>query len=156
MDRSDKSLEEITTTHALEYYINHLEFLGYSVDESDEFSIACNHPRRDFIRLLLLDSHAGVMAQIVYALPDKFQNDLIPLYMYANELNRSFLFMKAYIISHDSKPPIIILNSVLEGEYSRQNFAIFMDNIEQDMRKFHSYPKTQELWRSDMEDEILF
>ncbi len=62
--------------------------------------------------------------------------------------------MKAYISTSEKKPPIIVLTSVLEGEYSRKNFAIFMDNLDQDMTKFHSYPKTRDLWRN--QDEAPF
>ena len=155
MAEADKTLEGMPTTHALEYYKNHCEFLGYSVEELDEFSISCRHSRRDYIILILLDRNAGVMAQIVYVFPEKFQNDLSPLYMYANELNRSFLFIKAYISTRENKPPIIILNSVHEGEYSRQSFANFIDNIEYDMSSFHSYPKTRDIWHSQ-DNEIPF
>lgn len=154
MAGSDQTWEEISTTHALEYYKNHCEFLGYSVEEEDEFSIACRHPRRDSLRLIFLEQNTSVIAQIVYVFPEKFQNDFIPLYMYANELNRYFFFMKANIITYENKPPIISLNSVLAGNYSKQNFAIFMDNIEHDMAKFHSYPKTRDMWRT--EDEAPF
>lgn len=154
MAKADETLEGISTTHALEYYKNHCEFLGYSVEEEDDFSIACHHPRRDDLRLILLKQNTSVMAQIVYVFPEKFQNDLIPLYMYANELNRFLVCIKAYIVTNENKPPIIALNSVLAGEYSRKNFAIFMDNIDYDMTKFHSYPKTHDMWCS--EGEIPF
>lgn len=146
--------EEISTTHALEYYKNHCEFLGYSVEEEDEFSIACHHPRKDLLRLILLKQNAGVLAQIGYSLPERFQNDLISLYMYANELNRLLLFMKVHIDSNENEPPIVILSSVLEGEYSRKNFAIFLDNIYYDMSKFYSYPKTRDMWRTESEYNV--
>lgn len=151
MARADKSLEEMPTTHVLEYYKNHCEFLGYSVEVVDEFSIACRHPRKDFIQLFSLEKSAGVMAQIVYAFPKKFKNDLLTLYMYVNELNSYFLFMKAYISTDENQPPIIILNSVLKGEYSRQSFAIFMDNLDYEMTNFNSYPKTRDIWRNQSE-----
>ena len=154
MAKADETLEGISITHALEYYKNHCEFLGYSVEEEDDFSIACHHPRRDALRLILLKQNTSVMAQIVYVFPEKFQNDLIPLYMYANELNRFLVCIKAYIVTNENKPPIIALTSVLEGEYSRKNFAIFMDNIDYDMTKFNSYPKTHDMWRN--EGEIPF
>ncbi|BAY48929.1 hypothetical protein SAMD00079811_65580 [Scytonema sp. HK-05] len=136
----------MSITHALEYYKNHCEFLGYSVEEEDQFSIVCRHPRRDLLQLILLKQNIGVMAQIIYAFPKRFYNDLIPLYMYVNELNSIFLFVKAHICSFEDSPPIIVLTSVLEGEYSRQSFAIFLDNIDYDMKKFHSYPKTPDMW----------
>ncbi len=154
MAEADKTLAGISTTHILEYYKNHCEFLGYSVEVLDEFCIACRHLRKDCLRLFSLEKSAGVMAQIVYAFPEKFSRDLIPLYMYVNELNSYFLFMKAHIVTSENNSPIIILNSVLEGEYSRQSFANFMDNIDYEMTQFKSYPKTRDMWRN--QDEVPF
>lgn len=151
MTELNKTLEGISTTHALEYYKNHCEFLGYSVEEEDESSIDCRHTRRDFLKLFLLEQNASVVAQIVYVFPKRFQNDLIPLYMYANELNGSLFFIKAFISTQENQPPIILLRAVFEGEYNRQRFAIFLDNIDCDMRKFHSYPKTHDMWRTQSE-----
>ncbi|MEH1842909.1 MAG: DNA mismatch repair protein [Nostoc sp.] len=141
-----RKLEDMPITHALEYYKNHCEFLGYSIEEEGEFCIVCHHPRKDLLKLILLKQNVGVMAQIIYSLPAKFYNDLIPLYMYVNELNSIFIFVKAYIRVFEDNSPIIVLTSVLEGEYSRHSFAIFLDNIDYDMRKFHSYPKTLDIW----------
>lgn len=146
MAQPERKLEKMSITHALEYYKNHCEFLGYSVEEEDEFCIVCRHARRDLLQLILLKQNIGVMAQIIYAFPKRFYNDLIPLYMYVNELNSIFLFVKAHISAFEDSPPIIVLTSVLEGEYSRQSFAIFLDNIDYDMKKFHSYPKTDDMW----------
>lgn len=147
----DKTFEKIPTTHALEHYKNHCEFSGYSVEETDEFSIFCRHSRKDFFTLILLGQNVGVLAQIMYVTPERFQDNLIPLYVYANELNSLFSFMKIYIHKYENELPIMILNSVLEGEYSRKNFAIFLDNIDCDMRKFHSYTKTHDMWRTESE-----
>jgi hypothetical protein len=150
MTESDQTLERMSITHALEYYKNHCEFSGYSVEEEeDKFTIFCRHPTRYPLRLILLEQSAGVLAQSVYAFPERFQNDLIPIYMYANELKRLFLFLKVHIDTHENEPPILVLHSVLEEEYSRQNFAIFLDNIECDMKKFHSYPKTIDIWSTE-------
>ena len=65
------------------------------------------------------------MAQIVYAFPERFQTDLIPLYMYANELNRSLFFMKAVISIHENHPPMISLRAVLE-DILKGNVFIFI------------------------------
>lgn len=152
MPESDKTLEGMSIAHALEYYKNHCEFSGYSIEEEeDEFTIFCRHPRRYPLRLIFLGKNAGVLSQSVYAFPERFQNDLIPIYTYADELNHLFLFTKVHIDTHKNEPPIIVLNSVLEGEYNRQKFAIFLDNIEWDMRKFHSYPKTIDMWSTESE-----
>jgi hypothetical protein len=142
---------EISVTHALEHYKNHCEFLGYSVEEDDESSIICNHQRKDTFRLLLLNHGVGVLAQIFYRLPERLANDPLSLYSYANELNYIFIFMKACIRGVEDGKPYIVLTSVLEGDYSRKNFAIFLENLDQDMDQFHSYPKTRDMWRTQDE-----
>ena len=86
------------------------------------------------------------MARIFYSLPEKLSIDPMSLYSYANELNNVLIFMKVCIRGVEDGKPFVTLNSVLEGEYSRKNFAIFLDNIDQDMSKFHSYPKTSDIW----------
>lgn len=110
--------------------------------------------KKGFSQITSSAQNTGVLAQFVYVFPERFQNDLIPLYMYANELNRLLLFMKVHIDTHENEPPIVVLNSVLEGKYSRKNFAIFWDNIDYDMRKFHSYPKTRDMWRTESECNV--
>lgn len=144
--------EEITTTHALEYYKNHCEFLGYSVEYDGDYSIICTHSRKSTLSLFLLNHDVGVLARVLYFMPEKFINNLMPLYAYANELNYNFNYMKAYIREANDGTPFIILSSVLEGDYNRKNFAIFLENIDQDLDKFHSYPKTRDIWKSQ-EDE---
>lgn len=153
MNNPDERLKqkEISITHILEYYKNHCEFLGYTIEEDTEFSIICRHQRKDRFRLVLLNHGVGVMAQIYYFFPENLRCDLTSLYSYANELNYILTFMKACIRRSDEENPFIMLTSVLEGEYSRKNFAIFLDNIQQDMTQFHSYPKTVDIWQ-DQDD----
>ena len=139
---------EITVTHSLEHYKNHCEFLGYSIEEDDEDSIICNHSRRDRLRLIRLSHDVGVLAQVFYVLPDKLASDPLSLFSYANELNSMFIFMKACVRGMEDLRPYIILSSVLEGDYSRKNFAIFLENLYHDLELFHDYPKTVDLFRS--------
>mgnify|MGYP002777119335 CR=1 FL=1 len=150
----EEQLAGLKTAHALEHYKNHLEFLGYSIEEVNEFSIFCRHTRRDSLRLFLLNRGAGVLAQMMFTFPERFKNDLIPLYMYANELNSIFLFTKAFIRTFDDGTPALVLSSVLEGDYSRQNFAVFLDNIEDDMKQFNAYPKTGAIWSTQSENDV--
>jgi hypothetical protein len=149
MTNSDKELQkvEISVTHSLEHYKNHCEFLGYSIVEENDYSITCNHLRKDSMRLILLNHGAGVMAQILYRIPEQFSADLSSLFLYVNDLNGIFIFIKACIRGVEDRRPFIALTSVLEGDYSRKNFAIFLDNLEQDIDQFHSYPKTRDMWR---------
>ncbi|BAU09958.1 hypothetical protein LEP3755_04350 [Leptolyngbya sp. NIES-3755] len=151
-DMLDGQFASVKTTHALEYYKNHCEFLGYTVEETEEFSIYCRHSRKDALRLILLNRGAGVMAQIIYGFPKHLHHDLNALYMYANDLNGMFYFMKAYVRIFDDNPPALFFTSVFEGDYNRQNFAVFLENIYEDMDKWANYLKTADLWRSPDEN----
>jgi hypothetical protein len=150
MPNSDEELRqmEVTTTHALEHYKNHCEFLGYSVEEDTEFSILCRHPRKDSLRLVLLNYGVGVLAQTFARLPERTASDPAALHAYANELNHMLLFMKACICNIEERDPFVMLTSVLEGAYDRKNLAIFLDNINQEMDQFYSYPKTRDMWQA--------
>ncbi len=139
---------EIIVTHSLEHYKNHCEFLGYSIEEENEDSIICNHSRRDTLRLIRLNHDVGVLAQVLYTLPDKLASDPLSLFSYANELNSIFIFMKAYIGGMEDLQPYIILSSVLEGDYSRKNFAIFLENLHHDLELFHKHSRANDLFRS--------
>lgn len=147
---ADKALEAIPTAHALQYYKNHCEFFGYSIEETSESSIICHHSKKDTLRLVLLNYGAGVMAQIFYKIPEKFKYDPNPLYIYANDLNYRLIFMKACITGVETGKIFITLSSVIEGDYNRKNFAIFLDNIDNDMVHFHSLPQTRNIW--DIQD----
>lgn len=138
----------VKTVHVLEHYKNHCEFLGYITEETDEFSIYFRHARRNSLKLILLNGNAGVMAQLVYGTPKHLQKDLATLYMYANDLNCMFYFMKACIRTFDDYPPALILTSVFEGDYNRQSFSVFLENIHDDVDTFRKHPKTVDLWRN--------
>lgn len=92
------------------------------------------------------------MAQIIYGFPNHLHHDLNLLYMYANELNGMFYFIKACVRTFDNNPPALFLTSVFEGDYNRQNFAVFLENVYEDMDKWANYPKTVDMWRSPDEN----
>lgn len=61
------------------------------------------------------------------------------------------MVLTACIRGVEERKPYVIFTSVLEGEYSRKNFAIFLENIYEDMGKFSSYPKTRDIWQGQDE-----
>ncbi len=148
---SDEQLLRVETTHAMQHYKNHCEFLGYIVEEIDEFSISCRHPRKESFRLFLLSRGSGILFQIVFGFPKYLHDDLTSLYMYANDLNTTFSFIKACIRIISDSPPWLFLTSVYEGEYSRQNFSVFIENIHEDMDKYNRHFKTIEMWKEHEE-----
>jgi hypothetical protein len=121
--------------------------LGYTIEEEDEQEIICRHARKDTLSLIHLDYGMGVLAQILYEFPEQFIDDPMPLYVYANMLNGVFIFTKAYIhVPEGKQPPLLSISSVLEGDYDRKNFSIFLDNLEEDLRSFEEHPASLEIF----------
>jgi hypothetical protein len=142
----DSQFSSLATTHALEHYKNHCEFLGYSVEEIDEQAIVCRHARKDNVTLIVLTRSAGILAQTVYSLPNRWHSNLPKLYEFSNDLNKSFTFVKSCINTPDNLPPSLYLSSVYEGEYSRSAFSTFLENLNEDLVTMHSHPSSKALW----------
>jgi hypothetical protein len=142
----DSQFSSLATTHALEHYKNHCEFLGYSVQETDEYSIFCRHPRKDAVSLIVLTRSAGILAQTFYTLPNRSHSNLPKLYEFSNDLNRAFTFVKSCINTSDDFPPSLYLSSVYEGEYSRSAFSTFLENFNEDLVTMRSHSSSKALW----------
>lgn len=140
---------DFETTHVLEHYKNHLEFLGYSIETNDEYSLDCIHPRRVYLHLIKLSREVGVLVRTYYNFSKHLAQEPMLLYQYANELNSQFLFMRAWVYATEEDSYCLFIDSVLEGSYDRKNFSIFLDNIEHDIRIFHTYPKTYDMFAED-------
>jgi hypothetical protein len=153
MTEIDKNID-LATAHALDKYKNHLEFLGYLVEEQNEVSISAKHQRRETLHITKFGGDIGVQARIVFAFPNRFRSDPIPLYVYANDLNMQFYFMKASVRPFSEGGFYICMDSVLEGSYDRKNFSIFLDNIEHDMHAFNDYIKTNDIFAPDESGEV--
>ena len=121
---TDMSLGE-DTAHPLALYRNHMEFNGYRVEEGEE-TLFCHHPRKPNLILKPIGDR-GVLVSAIYSCADGIAR--INALEYVNDLNRDFLFMKAFIdTDHD-----LILETFFEGDYDRTNFSILLENIEYDM-----------------------
>lgn len=121
---TDLSLGE-ETAHPLALFRNHLEFNGYRVEEGDA-TLYGHHPRKPNLILKPIGER-GVLVSAIYSCADGIAR--INLLEYINELNRDFLFMKAFVDSESD----LILETFFEGDYDRTNFSILMENIEYDM-----------------------
>jgi hypothetical protein len=143
------------TVHSLEKYKNHLQFLGYSLQELDDNTLVCRHTRRDSMRLIKLANNIGVLATINYRLPQKHDDDLEKLLLYINDLNRCFVFVKTYVNRGSDDNLYIAIESVLEGEYDQKNFSIFMDNIADDMLKFINNQQTKNMFNEKNSEEFI-
>lgn len=147
---TEERLSEISTVHVLEHYKNHCRFLGYSIEEMDESSIMCRHPRKDSIQVDHLKHCAGVSVNLIQRFPKYAEYNFPLLFEYVNHLNSQFIFLKAFVLDEDDGlPPMIHLSSVCEGEYNQKIFSIFMDNFECDFEVYKYHPKTIELWEPE-------
>jgi len=136
---SEMSISE-HTAHPLALYRNHLEFNGYRVEENGEL-LFCRHPRK--ISLLLRPvPDRGVLVSTMYTLNDSLTR--MQTLEYANQLNSSFIFMKAYIdTEEDGSESSLMLETFFEGEYDRTNFSILLDNIEADIGFLYRHELTE-------------
>lgn len=144
---------EIETVHPLDRYRNHLEFLGYTIEEDSDASIFAKHHRKENLWILKFASDIGILARITYAFPPRFNLNPSPLYVYANDLNIQFYFMKACVLEFADGGYFIRLESFLEGGYDRRNFSIFLDNLERDLGIFRDYLKTGSIFSPDEEGQ---
>lgn len=145
---------EIQVSHSLERYKNHLEFLGYIAEEDGESSIFAKHHRKDNLWVLKFGCDIGILARLTYVFPSRFNSDPVLLYIYANDLNNQFYFLRACVSSFSDGGYYLRLESVLEGDYDRRNFSIFLDNIERDLDVFNSYIKTKDMFSpNEIEEE---
>ncbi len=133
-DLSDLGMSD-STAHPLARYRNHLEFLGYRVEEGEE-DIVGRHTRKPNLIVRPI-SDRGVLVSTLYSFNSGI--DRLEMLEYVNALNTSLMFMKAYVDEDDD----LMMETFFEGEYDRNNFAILLDNIEYDMRIFLSAEQTQ-------------
>lgn len=123
-------------SHPLILFRNHLEFLGYKVEESEQ-SLVCRHTRRPNLILKPI-SDRGVLVSALYTLHAGLER--LEVLEYTNALNRALVFMKALIEEGED----LVLETFFEGHYDRTNFAILLDNIDYDMRTFLDSELTQQ------------
>lgn len=124
-----------STAHPLAYYRNHLEFLGYRVEEGDD-EIVGRHTRKPNLMVRPI-SDRGVLVSTVYSFKTSFSR--LETLEYVNTLNSTLMFMKAYVDEDDD----LVMETFFEGQYDRSNFSILLDNIDYDTRIFLELELTQ-------------
>lgn len=131
---SDSGISD-STAHPLVRYRNHLEFLGYRVEEGDN-EIIGRHTRKPNLMIRPI-SDRGVLVSTIYQFNPGI--DRLAILEYVNTLNSDLMFMKAYVDNDVD----LVMETFFEGEYDRSNFAILLDNIDYDMRVFLESDLTQ-------------
>jgi hypothetical protein len=123
------------TAHPLARYRNHLEFLGYRVEEGED-ELVGRHTRKPNLMLRPI-SDRGVLVSTLYS----FNADLdrLATLEYVNDLNGALMFMKAYVDDDDD----LVMETFFEGQYDRATFSILLDNIDYDMHIFFNAAGTQ-------------
>ena len=116
------------TAHPLARYRNHVEFNGYRVEEDGE-SLLGRHPRKPNLILKPI-TERGVLVSTMYSFKTTIARSEILEYI--NQLNSSFLFMKAFL-DDEGEVYDLVLDTFFEGEYNRTNFSILLENIDYDV-----------------------
>jgi hypothetical protein len=115
----------------LKPYIEHLEFLGYTVEpvgEEKKFFRAKAHPTR--WNFIFMPFRQGILFTVSFRCQDEAKNNELTIFKFANVLNRGFYICRAYI---DNDNDLAIESCYLKG-YERRDFGIFMDDIESEIR----------------------
>ena len=139
MARTDEIQLNDTTAHPLARYRNHIEFSGYRVEEDAE-SLFGRHPRKPNLILKPI-TERGVLVSTMYSF--KAQISRPEILEYINQLNASFLFMKAFL---DDEGGVydLVLDTFFEGEYNRTNFSILLENIDHDMIILRNHERSRD------------
>ncbi|MGD1907536.1 MAG: YbjN domain-containing protein [Leptolyngbyaceae cyanobacterium] len=124
------------TAHPLARYRNHLEFLGYRVEEG-ETDLVGRHTRKPNLMVRPI-SDRGVLVSTIYSFTTGLNR--LEILEYVNDLNGSLVFMKAYVDDELD----LVMETFFEGEYDRNNFSILLDNVEYDMRIFFNIDLTRQ------------
>jgi hypothetical protein len=125
--------EEIA--HPLAKYKNHLEFNGYSVEEVGD-QLFGHHPRKPNLSIKPIEDR-GALVSVIYSFQEGLRR--YELLEYLNDLNSQFVFMKAFIDEEND----LVMETFFEGEYSRINFSILLENIEHDMQILYEHDLTE-------------
>ena len=132
---SDLNISD-ATAHPLTRYRNHLEFLGYRVEEGED-DLVGRHTRKPNLMVRPI-SDRGVLVSTIYSFTHGL--DRLATLEYVNDLNGALMFMKAYVDDDLD----LVMETFFEGQYDRSNFSILLDNVEYDMRVFFSMDLTRE------------
>lgn len=125
--------------HPLARFRNHIEFNGYRVEEDAE-SLFGRHPRKPNLILKPI-TERGVLVSTIYSF--KADIDRIDILEYINQLNASFLFMKAFL-DDEEEAYDLVLDTFFEGEYDRTNFSILLENIDYDIHILRSHENSHD------------
>lgn len=121
--------------HPLARYSNHLKFNGYHIEENENVLYCLHHKRPSFIVKYV--PNLGIFISTFEDL--KANIERIRFLEYVNDLNSSFLVMRAYIDHSHLK-----MATFLEDDYNMTRFSNLLDNIEYDMEVFMEHELTEE------------
>jgi len=101
-------------------------------------------PNRLWWWWLVKRSH-GVLARRLMPEP-RIGSDRYDVLNFINEVNCACETIALTLDLNDEKKPFIAAQSFLEGQYSRSNFTIFMDRINEELTTAMNQPHVQAAW----------
>jgi len=122
----------IENNEILKPFIEHLEFLGYTVEPTSEekkFYRAKEHPTR-WSLVFTPYRDKGVFFTAAFGCEPSAKANPIDIFKFANNLNASFFLCRA-VVDKDSDISIEVCFTKI---YDRREFGIFMDQIEAEIR----------------------
>jgi Putative bacterial sensory transduction regulator len=112
-------------------YKTHLEFLGYTVTETDKALLA-KHPQN--FNVYVRTYQGGVLINSIFGTSPKGKKDRIGLLTFLNDMNRGSVAARYYVDKEDD----VIIEGWYPGAYDKTRFSLFLDKynlISQQMRK---------------------
>jgi hypothetical protein len=111
-------------------YKNHLEFLGYTVTETEKALLA-KHPQN--FNIYVRAYQGGILINSIFGTSPKGKKDRIGLLTFLNDMNRGSVAARYYVDKEDD----VIIEGWYPGAYDKARFSLFLDKynlISQQMR----------------------
>jgi len=114
---------------SLDPYINHLEFLGYTIkplDAEKKVMGAAHTTRRN---LVFRAFRVGVFFSISYKSRPEVKGDELGILQLANLFNTRYVICRVYV----DKDKDLIIEAYYAREYDKTAFGVFIDDLENDV-----------------------
>lgn len=132
----------------LEQIINHIEFLGYTVEKikpkEGEYSKIATAIHRDRNNMLILELDTGVFYFKVNLITKKTSSNF-EMDHFSNKLN-SCLDLARFYLKEEDGFICLIFEAVFIGDYNKTSFSKFIDFFDKDQNKLRLVEKFDEIF----------
>jgi len=101
-------------------YKTHLEFLGYTVTETEKALLA-KHPSH--FNIYVRTYQGGILINSIFGTSAKGKKDRIGLLTFLNDMNRGSVAARYYVDKDDD----VIIEGWFPGTYDKSRFSVFLD-----------------------------